>query len=412
MALAVLGSRNELYPTDPMAYMRNPLAEFPNPNPRLAFPPPSAAAAVSEDSSSFARRPPGLAAPDYVVYNLASYSKAERRELRRRLVSELERVQGLVARIESAGGDATPRCGRPPAPAVISLDSPDARNPAKPKVKKGLLPPPPASGKKGKPATAEMKRCVQILGRLRRHKDCWIFLEPVDTEKWALHDYHQIIRRPMDLGTVKNNLDAGAYASPDDFATDVRLTFTNALTYNPQGHDVYKWAAYLLGWFDQMFRTQFPASTAAAASPALPAAVARSKLPKPKAKDAYKRDMSYEEKQKLGDELTSLPQDKMDQVLLIVERRNKESASEQFGDEVELDMEKLDVETLWELDRFVGNCKKSLSKLKRQTMTAATAAPGGIPAAADAVPLPVIVSVRLAFFPVGLVHLCVCVIEP
>lgn len=381
-----------------MAYMRNPLAEFPNPNPRLAFPPPSTAAAVSEDSSSFARRPPALATSEYVVYNLASYSKAERRELRRRLVSELERVQGLVARIESAGGDATPRSGRPPPPAVISLDSPDARNPANPKARKGLLPPP-ASGKKGKaaPATAEMKRCVQILGRLRRHKDCWIFLEPVDVEKWALHDYHQIIGRPMDLGTVKKNLDAGAYASPDDFAADVRLTFTNALTYNPQGHDVYKWAAYLLGWFDQMWKIQFPTSAAAAAAdPVLPAAVAKSKLPKPKAKDAYKRDMSYEEKQKLGDELMGLPQDKMDQVLLIVERRNKSSASEKFGDEVELDIEKLDVETLWELDRFVGNCKKSLSKLKRQTMSTATA-PGDIPTAAAVVPPPGIVSGRIVF---------------
>lgn len=36
------------------------------------------------------------------------------------------------------------------------------------------------------------------------------------------------------------------------------------------------------------------------------------------------------------------------------------------GDEIELDIEALDVETLWELDRFVGNHQKAKNKMKRQ----------------------------------------------
>ncbi|KAJ0666823.1 putative chromatin remodeler Bromodomain family [Helianthus annuus] len=40
----------------------------------------------------------------------------------------------------------------------------------------------------------------------------------------------------------------------------------------------------------------------------------------------------------------------------------------QRGDEIELDIEALDTKTLWELDRFVTNWKKLVSKTKRQAL--------------------------------------------
>ncbi len=47
----------------------------------------------------------------------------------------------------------------------------------------------------------------------------------------GLHDYHDIIKQPMDLGTVKRRMDARMYADPDEFASDVRLIFTNCYRY-------------------------------------------------------------------------------------------------------------------------------------------------------------------------------------
>ena len=54
----------------------------------------------------------------------------------------------------------------------------------------------------------------------------------------GLHDYHDIIKTPMDLGTVKSRLDSRAYTSADEFASDVRTIFQNCYTYNPDTHDV------------------------------------------------------------------------------------------------------------------------------------------------------------------------------
>ncbi|KAK1568130.1 hypothetical protein Q3G72_020967 [Acer saccharum] len=90
------------------------------------------------------------------------------------------------------------------------------------------------------------------------------------------------------------------------------------------------------------------------------------KQPEPKVKDPKKREMSMEEKHKLGIGLQSLPQEKMEHVVHILWKRNGNLRQDE--DEIELDIEALDTETLWELDRFVTNYKKMVSKIKRQAL--------------------------------------------
>ncbi|MCO5593611.1 hypothetical protein L7F22_047626 [Adiantum nelumboides] len=51
-----------------------------------------------------------------------------------------------------------------------------------------------------------MSGCAAILKKLEEHAYAWIFLEPVDPVKLNLPDYYQIIKSPMDLGTVKKKL--------------------------------------------------------------------------------------------------------------------------------------------------------------------------------------------------------------
>ena len=60
----------------------------------------------------------------------------------------------------------------------------------------------------------------------------------MDAEALGLHDYHDIIKKPMDLGTVKTNMDNRQYTTAQDFASDVRMIFKNCYVYNPETHDV------------------------------------------------------------------------------------------------------------------------------------------------------------------------------
>lgn len=434
----------------------------------------AAGPALSEDSSSFNWKPIsrdvqfGGASASYVSFNISTLSKKDLRDLKRRLVSELEQVRNVTSRIESRELQSSARsvgCSASgiycssrevSSPAALQqnhLSQPEPFSEKEIRVseaKNEHLPPLPNQEMFGLGMTSSpravmdsknllsgiMKRCSQILARLMKHKGGMWFNSPVDVQGMGLHDYRLIIKHPMDLGTVRSKLKNGVYKKPVDFAEDIRLTFNNALIYNPEAHEVHKLAALLLRQFEGLFGPAYakyekqlvciarqveekqqmcsswphpvsensmradmkpvlsalaPVSAPAPAPvphqrlhsnqidpPSMPSPhhqqpqqqypiTARTigiKLPKPKAKDPNKRPMSYEERQKLSFGLQSLPEEKMNHVLQIVKKRNVDT--QQDGDEIVLDFETMDAETLWELDRFVYNCKKTLSKIKRQ----------------------------------------------
>jgi len=58
------------------------------------------------------------------------------------------------------------------------------------------------------------------------------FYEPID-----IPDYHNIIKNPMDLGTIKNKLNAYKYKSCKEFVGDMELVFSNCITYNGETND-------------------------------------------------------------------------------------------------------------------------------------------------------------------------------
>jgi len=68
------------------------------------------------------------------------------------------------------------------------------------------------------------------------------FLLPVNAASLQLHDYHQVITKPMDLGTVYSKCTLGEYLSLKDVVDDVELVFANAMRYNPEGHVVHQMA--------------------------------------------------------------------------------------------------------------------------------------------------------------------------
>ncbi|XP_029668063.1 homeotic protein female sterile-like isoform X4 [Formica exsecta] len=116
---------------------------------------------------------------------------------------------------------------------------------------------PPHTGVKGKEKLSEaLKCCNDILKELfaKKHSPyAWPFYKPVDAELLGLHDYHEIIKKPMDLGTVKTKMDNRQYKTAHEFASDVRLIFTNCYKYNPPDHDVVSMARKLQDIFEMRY---------------------------------------------------------------------------------------------------------------------------------------------------------------
>ena len=52
--------------------------------------------------------------------------------------------------------------------------------------------------------------------------------------------YSNVVYRPMDLTTIKKNIENGNIKTTKEFQRDITLMFTNASMYNSSNHDVYK----------------------------------------------------------------------------------------------------------------------------------------------------------------------------
>eukprot|EP00571_Detonula_confervacea_P015865 CAMPEP_0172301040 /NCGR_PEP_ID=MMETSP1058-20130122/3011_1 /TAXON_ID=83371 /ORGANISM="Detonula confervacea, Strain CCMP 353" /LENGTH=1734 /DNA_ID=CAMNT_0013011029 /DNA_START=299 /DNA_END=5503 /DNA_ORIENTATION=+ len=93
----------------------------------------------------------------------------------------------------------------------------------------------------------------EVLKNLQSHSHGWVFNSPVDPVELGLPDYFEVIERPMDLGTVKRQLDNGIYRSLKQLEIDVNLTFGNAMLYNPEGSVVWNMAKELQDVFVAMY---------------------------------------------------------------------------------------------------------------------------------------------------------------
>uniref|UniRef100_A0A8C8JD13 Bromodomain containing 4 n=1 Tax=Oncorhynchus tshawytscha TaxID=74940 RepID=A0A8C8JD13_ONCTS len=107
------------------------------------------------------------------------------------------------------------------------------------------------------PKQQEQLRYCSSLVRDMLHKKhaayAWPFYKPVNVDMLGLHDYHDIIKHPMDLATVKLKLDNRQYRDAQEFAADVRLMFSNCYKYNPPDHEVVAMARRLQDVFEMRF---------------------------------------------------------------------------------------------------------------------------------------------------------------
>ena len=70
-------------------------------------------------------------------------------------------------------------------------------------------------------------------------------------------DYFDVIRNPMDLGTIEQRLLGREYGTVEAFKSNMILTFEKALQYNQDGTEVHRMANELKGAYLQEFRQVF-----------------------------------------------------------------------------------------------------------------------------------------------------------
>ena len=81
----------------------------------------------------------------------------------------------------------------------------------------------------------DISKLNEILNSLKSEEKAQEFLKPVDYKALNLHDYLNIIKNPMDLSTITNNLKNGKYNFVSHVLEDIQLIWDNCKLYNIEG---------------------------------------------------------------------------------------------------------------------------------------------------------------------------------
>ncbi|KAE8663484.1 nucleoside diphosphate kinase 2 [Hibiscus syriacus] len=333
---------------------------------------------------------------------LSKMSQSERKDLVLRLKLELEQVRLLQKKVASFGSSVD---FLSPSVDKRSCSDGNKRPPLENFNRSGVLSPQgkkrPVEGHNGtnrkkttsgrfeqKPAVAVsisnaylMKQCKALLNHLMQHNFGWVFNNPVDVVKLNIPDYFTVIKHPMDFGTVRKKMASGKYASQLDFATDVRLTLSNAMTYNPPGNDVHTMAETLSKYFEARWKAiekKLPITMNVDAKPSISAERIEVEtncniLPLEKKKinlkesiikpEAIGQIMTNQEKQSLSTELESLLGELPENIINFLKEHSYTDG--QMGeDEIEIDIDALSDETLFKLRKLLD--EYLLGKQKNQ----------------------------------------------
>jgi len=281
--------------------------------------------------------------------------------------------------------------------------------------------------RKGETAMPEVGDCKKLLSFMMRHKFAPPFNQPVDPVVLGIPDYFNVIKTPMDLGTVSEKM--AEYESVEDFAADVRLVWANALQFNPPDHEVYMMAKTLSGVFEKKItpilkkaaahssprepkrqHTDVPQSMTltigpksdsgadnmslqqkisleiealvaeinsvktqittlkerlATVPPAVPKPAQRQKPIQPQSTEPLP---TREEKAELMQQIQLLSEQQIENVFHII-HSNTDSSMEPGSDEIEIDMERIDPATFRKFQAYVVKClaEKSSSEVTANT---------------------------------------------
>ena len=91
----------------------------------------------------------------------------------------------------------------------------------------------------------ELKKALEppLMKLYNQEPEAIPFRVPVDPNALGIPDYFEIIKKPMDMASIKRKLDTGGYNDPWEYIEDIWQMFENAWTYNRKTSRVYKYCS-------------------------------------------------------------------------------------------------------------------------------------------------------------------------
>mmetsp|Transcript_27725 Transcript_27725/g.58104 ORF Transcript_27725/g.58104 Transcript_27725/m.58104 type:complete len:217 (+) Transcript_27725:289-939(+) len=205
------------------------------------------------------------------------------------------------------------------------------------------------------PTDTQWAAMSKLLQSMIQRSDTEPFRVAVDWKGMGLFDYPTLIKKPMDLGTVKRNINARKYKSIPDAAEDIRLVWTNCMTYNQDGSDFFLLAKNLSKKFEEKYskltndlQLDVRADSGGGASTNNIGVV------------------TLDEKRSFARSLYSLSKEDLGKLIVEVDNKCPAALTKNMGeDEAELNVDKIPAALFQAMKTFVSNCHTTAPVTKK-----------------------------------------------
>ncbi|KAJ1653566.1 hypothetical protein IWQ61_006334 [Dispira simplex] len=169
------------------------------------------------------------------------------------------KTSAASADIPSSGGGGNISSLPPPPVTDVTPTAVTIKATVSPKIP--IAPPKPPKLSKARAVqklSAEDKKTLRrILRKVMGVRSAYPFLQPVDPIRDGCPAYYDVVRHPMDLGTMKTKLGKNQYATPQKFYDDFHLLVGNCYLFNPIGTYVYTEGQEIEQLFEQEWEVAF-----------------------------------------------------------------------------------------------------------------------------------------------------------
>jgi len=203
------------------------------------------------------------------------------------------------------------------------------------------------SSSSSKSSEAALRKMNKLVSSLLNKSDTAPFREPVDWRSLELWDYPKIVPHPMDLGTIKRKLESNSYATAFECAEDIRLVWTNCMTYNEEGSDFFLLAGSLSRKFEDRYRkikSEYDTGEGSVHGNLNEGDQKQDKVP------------SLDAKTQFASNIFKVGGDALGHVMSVIDLRCPNAIERGINgkdDELEINVDALDVRTFKELDEFL-----------------------------------------------------------
>jgi len=196
----------------------------------------------------------------------------------------------------------------------------------------------------------QLQECSSLLRFLSTKPDAEPFLEPVDWHLYGLTDYPEIIKNPMDLGTVQAKLDEGRYKDASAFASDMRLIWENCMKYNRPDSDLHMTAEKLSKLFEKKNIKKIKQGNATSS------ASKGGKSGKDSGNSNNNTEASRADRLKFSQLVNQLAPEQLGTLVEMIQKDCPEALNEEEDDEIEIEINNIDTNTLQALNNYAQNC--------------------------------------------------------